>query len=376
MLPACLPVQELWDRIIDQLYHTPKDAHSCSLVCRSFVEPSQSLIFRDFFIARFGSSPTRLADIFTLSPHLIRHARTLVLGDCDVNYVAPIVTIPWSSLRRLELCGMSRSSPALEEIYTLVELPSLRHLVFDGRRWTANQILAILSHCTPTLHRIEFRGCHPQPAALASVSSLPPTHRRPVIRHLALHDSSSVSQILADPGFPLDMSGLAYLQSDWPMLSAPLLQVLLPAYRTLQTLEFQHTSTSCDFVDLTLFPALCHIKLGDFWVPLADGEPHPHIQMISRLPAQNAIHTISLWLFLEAYASMQWETVDALARDLRALHDALLSDKMPTLRCVEVEVASGSALRTLGLEKADWQRLIVTAMPTLHQRGILSINPP
>ncbi|KAJ7766210.1 hypothetical protein B0H16DRAFT_1523409 [Mycena metata] len=267
---------------------------------------------------------------------------------------------------------MSRSPPALEEIYTLVGLPTLRHLVFDGRRWTAGQIFAILSHCTPTVDRIEFRGCHPQPGA--SITSASP-HHRPAIRHLALRDSS-VTQMLADS---LDLSSLAYLQSISPIFSAPLLQALLPAAcSTIQTLEFRHASTSGDPVDLALFPALCHIKLGNLWVPLADGAPHPHIQMLARLPAQNAIHTVSLWLLLDAYgnATTQWETVDALARDLRALHDALVPDRMPRLRCVEVDVDSAAAMRTLGLEKADWQRVVVTSMPTFHQRGILSINPP
>ncbi|KAJ7150626.1 hypothetical protein C8R46DRAFT_1358161 [Mycena filopes] len=267
---------------------------------------------------------------------------------------------------------MSRAPPALDEIYTLVGLRSLQHLVFDGRRWSAGQILAIMGHCTPALERLEFRGCDPQFTLPSSSNAF----QRPKIRHLGLHDSSVVG-VLADPAFPVDISALTYLQCKTPAMSLALLKLIFPVQSTIKTLEFQQTLANDDPVDLALFPALFpslqHLNLGDFWVPVSDAHMHPHIRMLVRLPAQNSIHTVSISLFLHAYATQQWGTAEALRGDLRALHAALTADNLSALRRVEVAVDAASALRTLGLGEAGWRGIVEDAMPGLRKRRVLLI---
>ncbi|KAJ7150640.1 hypothetical protein C8R46DRAFT_1358172 [Mycena filopes] len=368
MLPACLPVQELWDLILGELYQTKKDLQSCSLVCRSLVAPAQALIFHDIIIAPFASSPPRLADIFAASPHLVRYARTLVLSDCDIVYLTLIAAIPWSSLRRLEIRRMSRFPPALN---TLIGLESLHHLVVDGVRWSPGQIHEILGHSTPALEHLEFRACWPQRTPPLPVST---AVHKPNIKFLALHDTS-VDEILTDPALPFDISGLIHLQCATPVMSPALLRLLRPAHATIQVLEFQRMFTYGDPVDLALFPALRHLNLGDMPVRGRDMPAHQHIQMLAHLPVHNSIHTISMSLFRDVHPTQQeWDTVELLARDLRALDAALAQDRLSALRRVEVAVAATSALQMLGPGEAGWRDVIEDAMPALRERRILFLR--
>ncbi|KAJ7800069.1 hypothetical protein B0H13DRAFT_2390635 [Mycena leptocephala] len=89
ILPAGLPVQELWDLIIDEI-HSKQDLQSCSLVCRAFVARAQFPLFRLIYIWRTTHQQTvttaiYLASLLAASPYLIPHIRNLTLGVCDAD---------------------------------------------------------------------------------------------------------------------------------------------------------------------------------------------------------------------------------------------------------------------------------------------------
>ncbi|KAJ7481903.1 hypothetical protein FB451DRAFT_1030631, partial [Mycena latifolia] len=78
MLTPSLPVQELWDYILDYLQDSPEDLESCSLVCQSFVPRAQSHLFREIMLTPMqGMAANRLAAILASSPHLISYIRIL-----------------------------------------------------------------------------------------------------------------------------------------------------------------------------------------------------------------------------------------------------------------------------------------------------------
>ncbi|KAJ7877545.1 hypothetical protein B0H14DRAFT_3782692 [Mycena olivaceomarginata] len=192
MIPAILPVQELWDQIVDELHQSRKDLEPCTLVCRALVARGQSYTFRYIHLMD-GLRVNRLGRLLTSSPHLIPHIRHLSLRNCGAESFIPLQRIPWSNVETLTLMdpgpgflGQSFDRSAYEALYTLVELPSVWGLNICGPFWDAMELYRIFSHCTPSL---QFIQCHlnsmPDPLTVQPI-------QKPKIRRLG-----SICRLLA-----------------------------------------------------------------------------------------------------------------------------------------------------------------------------------
>ncbi|KAJ6536308.1 hypothetical protein B0H19DRAFT_383923 [Mycena capillaripes] len=254
MVPSCLPVQELWDHVVDQLQWRKKDLKSCSLVCRALVPRAQSYIFCDIYLSfHSGSNVTRLAHLLASSPHLIAYIRHLSLRECEAGTMNSLDGIPWSRLETLTIMRhdmnftsdrkFADNPPAFEQLYTLVGLPSLRRLNIYGPFWRVPYLFPILDHCTSALERLEFENCNLRASFEPVVTRLA---KKPKIRHLRL-DQSSVGEVLMDPAFPLDVSSLTYVQLRCQIMPRSELAVILRSRSSIHTLDFLQISGTCFF---------------------------------------------------------------------------------------------------------------------------------
>ncbi|KAJ7935789.1 hypothetical protein B0H13DRAFT_2462637 [Mycena leptocephala] len=201
-----LPIQELWDEVIDSIHDSTVDLKSTSLVCRSFVARAQSHIFRQ--IALFatkaprttGDMAARLRNLMAFSPHLISHVQVLYLPTADEETLISVTDIRWSHVHSVVL-GFSRPtllSPGMATLRSLLrEIPQLSHLTatVDARftlsgnqLTTAPHIKSLILHgpgleclTLPGLGRLEM-GLVPQFPVLAAF--LKPSAY--VLDHLAL----------------------------------------------------------------------------------------------------------------------------------------------------------------------------------------------
>ncbi|KAJ7852743.1 hypothetical protein B0H13DRAFT_2581539 [Mycena leptocephala] len=376
MLPACLPVQEMWDHIFDHLQPSKsnqKDLKACSLVCRSFVASAQSHIFREIILEAHHVDDTacdRLANLLTTSPHLIRYTHILDLTKCDKRVLVSINRIPWSHLKTLSLGHVvyPEVPPAIRELHKLVRLPSLRHLVVRGRAWKTEHLRSIVRFSTPMLERIDLVHCRLEPI---SSRPLPQTFQKLRIRHLSLYDSESAGELLADLACPVDLSGLTHLYSRVEPLSPALAAVLIRSCSTIHTLHYIAYADRKP-LDLGLFTALRCLKLGELFTLEPYADIHPCAAALARLRPDNTVAAISLTVFGPGYREY-WTNVAALARDLRDLDGALVESRMPALQRVEVSVDSSEAREWIGLGSRKMVKLIRAEMPLLHARGILTI---
>ncbi|KAF7353948.1 hypothetical protein MVEN_01081200 [Mycena venus] len=375
MLPAILPVQELWDHIVDQLSQSQEDSRSCSLVCRALVARAQSHAFSYIHIeSRVHGN--RFARLLESSPHLIPYIRHLHFKNCGGLSITPLDLIPWSNLDTLTLHRHSFSNipfyrHVLEELYTLVALPSIRRLNFCGRLWHRTELFSIFARCTTALDDIDFGDCSLRSLSASVPADLPAPHiYKPKVRRLAL-DRSVVGEAIRDPACPLDVSSLTYVQSYSSTMPPSHWALILRSRTTIETLDFSRIETDEYWgdsvsVDLSLFPSLRCIMLGKFfasdpWIPV-----HPHAEILLRLPLDNRVMTICFKLFgrLWTFGSEEpaRKEVEGVARDLHAIETVLTRPEMSALARVEIDVDSTNI--------AD---LVRRSMPTLHARGIISI---
>ncbi|KAJ7660202.1 hypothetical protein DFH06DRAFT_391879 [Mycena polygramma] len=376
MLPACLPVHEMWDHIFDDLCRSQygcdkeKDLGACSLVCRGFVASAQSRLFRDIRPESFrdygvdDSAGNRLANLLTTSPHLIRYTRILDLPKCDKEALLSVNRIPWSHLKTLTLGRFvieREVPPSLRELHKLVRLPTLRHLGIRGD-WKTEHLRSI---STSSLERLDIVHC-----ALKTIPSrpLPAKFQKIRIRQLSLLDSESAGELLADPACPVDLSGLTHLYIRIEPLRPALAAALLRSCSTIHTLHYAAYADRQP-LDLSRFTALRSLHLGELY---ALPHMYPCTAALTRLRPDNAVTEISLTVFGRGYLE-HWMDVDELARDLRDWHAALVEVQTPALQRVEISVDSSRARDSLGLGTASMAKLVRDMMPLLHARGILDI---
>ncbi|KAF7335569.1 hypothetical protein MVEN_02211000 [Mycena venus] len=379
MVPAALHIQELWDHIIDLLYQSQNDLHSCSLACRAFVARAQSHAFCEIQIENRGQG-NRLSAVLSSSPHLISYILHLYFKNCGPLSISPLNTVPWSHLDTITLQRHSFAPlypHVIEELQVLVALPTIRRLRFRGPLWNPRDLFTIFSRRTTGLDQVDFDQCYLRalPAHMRDDLPVPRTHK-PHVHHLELN-GAVVGEALVDPACPLDVSGLTYVQSRSPIMHPENLDLNLRSRATITTLEFSQIENLNDFrttVDLSVFPALRTIRLGEFCVKehgtSEHPHPHPHIQMLARLPKNNGMTTLSLTLFGPRWVAGQEPrpaiNVEALGHDLRALEDVLTRPgSMAALLTVEAQVE---------VDAADVAGLVRTSMPVLHARGIISVD--
>jgi hypothetical protein len=242
-----LDLQEIWDEIVDHLHGSPEDLKSSALVCRSFTYRAQSHIFRTInlvppliFAARSpdqtlqrsdartslvgspgpSSRPStttlarRLRDLMALSSHLIVNVRTLHIGRGDEELLASIARIRWSRVHTLSLDLASyfhaTTASTLNDIKTLVAMPSLRTMVFAGAFWDSAHLQNAFDHCNTALEHVRFWHCSPgyTPISTHTPTSNVQSSPRPKISSISLTFSPSVVDLLRHPACGLDFSNL------------------------------------------------------------------------------------------------------------------------------------------------------------------------
>ncbi|KAF7357733.1 hypothetical protein MVEN_00819200 [Mycena venus] len=157
--------QELIDLILGKT--DSATLKSCALVARSFRPTSQKLIFSDLTILPSGcdSIPAlqRLADVFSASPHLALHVRTLHLVQpgfykpCvwmeSESDIVPAILSMFTKLESLDIRVYnwdSLHSNCEQAIYALITRSSLSSIELKEARLKTNATLLSLLQCLPS----------------------------------------------------------------------------------------------------------------------------------------------------------------------------------------------------------------------------------
>ncbi|KAJ6527143.1 hypothetical protein B0H19DRAFT_1275449 [Mycena capillaripes] len=370
ILPAGLPVQELWDLIIDEML-SKKDLQSCTLVCRTFVARAQFLLFRlihiwttthQYTVAR----ATKLASLLAASPHLIPHIRGLTVGACDADVLSPLVQIPWTHLESISFGLRLSSAVDFHRIPNLVCLRSLREVVFRGVQWKTEDIAQILSHCTQYLARLEFFECGRAAAGVPLASQ----RRAPKIHRLYFKDSAMPGTLIDYP-LPWDLSALTHVRISRSMHG--LKSFLLEVRSTIESLHLdgigaqikssQPARPAAD--DLNIERGIESLDLGSFPVLkylTSDSMGHSFNTMLTSLPPNNIIDTICICI--------RWfGQIPPLVPEFQK---TLISLKLPVLRRVEVEVAPEALY--FPYNTTDLRRRFQRDLSQIHERGLLSVH--
>ncbi|KAJ7105715.1 hypothetical protein C8R44DRAFT_942943 [Mycena epipterygia] len=354
MAPSCLPVQELWDHIIDLLRGSPKDLKTCSLVCRSFVARAQSHTFRQILFHDANRElASRVATVLSASPHIISYVRFLFIGRCDTETVSPLAQVPWSNVDSMTFTNFTVLTPggvALECVRELVSLPCLRNLSIHGDKWTAEQLFSVFAHCTRGLERINFYNCVPEPSPAPPI---PQEVQRPKIRQLSVVHGVEIGGLLRDPACPLDFSALTEVYFAKSM-SRSVEALLFCARFTIERIHFCGKDETMHCLDLSLFPALKHIKCIDV------GPTFHHL--FSTLSSNNAVDTLRIVLF----------GMDIGVIDLQPVESTIFAVKMAPLRRVEVEVATSPFL--VSAREPEMANMVNAGLPRLRDSALLHIR--
>ncbi|KAJ7140590.1 hypothetical protein C8R43DRAFT_1131528 [Mycena crocata] len=245
MVSPGLPVQELWEHVIDSV-HSIAELNSCSLVCHAFVARAQSHIFRSIFINGPLSSilaqhelSNRLTGLMASSPHLVRYVEAITIVAFDEEVLAAIAGITW---------------------------PHLKHIGLDR--------MVMLKHCWMT-----------------SGPPNPPHERPPIaICRLSFYGSSDMVELLSEPQFPLDFTALTEIEILGPW-DPRLPTFFRQTHSTVRKLRFSGVGTleGIQDVDFGMFPSLAHITVHGLG-PLFE-------TVLNRLPTDNRITDVHLVLY-------------------------------------------------------------------------------
>ncbi|KAJ6555972.1 hypothetical protein B0H19DRAFT_138136 [Mycena capillaripes] len=368
-----LPLQELWEIIIDHLHESPAELKSTSLTCRSFVSPAQSHIFREISVpVKHGDSgikqriqAKRLHALMNSSPHLIPYVHSLSLGTCEPEILIPLARIRWSRVHTLSLADMAQDpyDEFVHSIQMLIGLSSLRTLAIrDFERCNAEQLHTILSYCNAGLENITLTFCDIYPAP-AFMPLEPPTPR-PRIQKLVLGFSTGALELLNSPACPFDFTALNHLRLT-EITGARLDLFLRQIGPTVERLSVDAMDNSLRRIDLGFLPALVHIDCNGFgYGPVLN-------TMLGGVPTDNCITTIHL---SSRSGVLEWDQWATYMRDF----DQVVMERLPALREVSLE---------MHITQNRWEqpdpfefnhpglvRAMEAALPRLHEKGLLSVH--
>ncbi|KAJ7368579.1 hypothetical protein DFH08DRAFT_831744 [Mycena albidolilacea] len=239
MRPHLLLPQELVDEC---LLHLSEENHlkACALVCRSWSHSAQRALFKDVFVVVPKDSNV---------PHLIRHIRSLYLGQglkVDLRAFQKVCNIPFTHLEDVYIdnwCALApQSGVALQQLLSLSTLSRVHmQCTFDST------FLSIWDRCSLNVRHVSL-FCRNYDFPDSSGHTPPHSSARIVVESLQLCGAEAGFGWLKQGHSPLDLSRLVVLS----VTAASVLRWsrMAPAFQTIQALDVPHSDT----LDLSLFP--------------------------------------------------------------------------------------------------------------------------
>ncbi|KAJ7880661.1 hypothetical protein B0H13DRAFT_2667761 [Mycena leptocephala] len=163
MAHALFTVQELVDAIVYFISDSEPALWACALVSRSWVHPTQSLLFCQIYLNRFTSvaRPARwfgLKRTLEISPHLVHHIRRLRLNIAleDHSIISSICNFPFTHLQHVdwELFGTMQTQHALD-LRQLFSLSTVRQVKLTSS-FEPQVFFRIFERCSPTCRDLEL----------------------------------------------------------------------------------------------------------------------------------------------------------------------------------------------------------------------------
>ncbi|KAK6978054.1 hypothetical protein R3P38DRAFT_3120572 [Favolaschia claudopus] len=343
--PRPLDVPELLEHCIHCLDGSTSTLISCSLVARSWVNPAQSVLFRD---------PSATNDLFLvsnnvlhkfyrtlgLSPHLVRHIRTFTLhpGFLSAASLETVASIEFTHLTRLIL---HISNPASTEsnlpLQSLLRVPNLRYLtlLIDGSFATFAHILE--GQCSRSIQHLSL-SCWSQTTARrlpALLRDMPAVH----LKSLGITMwGPEGPELLPWLPYPFDVSNVKALRTE---LSFPLpCETIRPP--VVEILDIFILRNEAPAIQLSTFPNLKFLRFH-----MVSGMRQTVVGTLATLTRNHSIHTIVISVPFELPVEQCSE-----------LDSVLASISCPSLLCVEIE-------------PRNMKRDLSSSFPQLIARGLL-----
>ncbi|KAJ7694554.1 hypothetical protein B0H17DRAFT_1178558 [Mycena rosella] len=375
LLPPGLPVQELWDQIID-LLDQYRDLKSCALVSRSFRPRAQHQLFHHvtFKTADCTSGVPgdkfaaclRLVSILVTSPHLQRHIRHISLPfSCEI--LAHVCGMRLSRLREIEFLQTdncpSADDPSFGFAHDLIARPSVRRVRIDVRRWSfedgAGLSPSVLSRIfqspAPHLQHLAFNLGNSRIRGAPATPQLACTHRAQ-IKSLNIMFSPEIGDYLIHPACPFDLSRLEDVQISSSMTPA-VEQVLEIGRFTIKRLECSADDLAWG-LGLNRFPYLAHLTI------IAYGSELPDVINGLAAASSNCIESLILLVPVDMFEN--WAEKDDIAR----LDTILSSSAMPALQKAEIRFNKDDGSIE---EHLTTRNVLRSSFPKLHVKGVLEV---
>ncbi|KAJ7654370.1 hypothetical protein B0H17DRAFT_1338268 [Mycena rosella] len=374
LLPPGLPVQELWEQIID-LLDRYRDLKSCALVSRSFRPRAQHHLFQHVTFKTADSTSgvpgdelaacLRLVSILATSPHLHCHIRHISLPFSG-EILARVCGMRLSRLLEIEFLQTdncpSADDPSFGFAHDLVALPSVRRVRIDVRRWSFEDgpgispraLSRIFQSPAPHLEHLAFKLGNSRVQGAPATPQLACTHRAR-IKSLNIMFSPEIGDYLIHPACPFDLSRLEDVQISSSM--APAIEQALEIGRfTIRRLECSADDLAWG-LGLNRFPHLAHLTI------IAYGSELPDV--INGLAAASGNCIESLILVVPVDAFENWAKKDDIAR----LDTILSSSAMPALQKAEIRFNKDGSTK----EHLTTRNMLRSSFPKLHVKGVLEV---
>ncbi|KAF7332776.1 hypothetical protein MKEN_00161300 [Mycena kentingensis (nom. inval.)] len=233
MALALLPVQELWDRILDHLHDSTPALNAVALANSAFTRHAQSLLFEtvvvpaeplacDFYVEEceyeiegYLARVQRLTGGLLACPDafLLSRIRVLDIHSSSAAILHLLAGVPFTHVDTLRLLGVPQAPDVVEDLAALVAIPSLeevemRFMPGFGYRFSDVQLRTVFGALAPGVRVLKLSSCHPY-------RFLPPSsrtqqtraHLRPQLRKLELTHSAWLFPLLFNDA-PFDFSRL------------------------------------------------------------------------------------------------------------------------------------------------------------------------
>ncbi|KAJ7275512.1 hypothetical protein B0H12DRAFT_264327 [Mycena haematopus] len=300
---GCILPQELVDEC---MAHLPtNELQTCALVCRSWCNTAQRLLFNVVSVSWTTSRYKRLEKTLRASPHLIQHVRTLALhrsSPLDSAAFEKVCTLPFTHLENVYIFHYSnvtlQSAHALQR---LLSLSTLRLLDLQCFFMESAAFLAIWDGCSPSIRHLHFRCRKRSPDPV-------------------LPKQPSPSSWLKHGLCPLDISQLAVLAIDahtsvlgWPRMA--------PSLQTIEALDF--SSRAKEAINLSLLPNLLFLRIHSITrltAPVA-------LETLATVSSPSRIHQIVL--FIETPDAMVCDQLDSEVNGLSVPYLSYVGLEMP-----------------------------------------------